>query len=175
MTKALDVLRYIKQNYILLGEVQYQKLLYYVQGWSLAWGGTPMFEDRIEAWAMGPVVPAVRRYIGDDGHYSLTELERATVDAVVRYYGRFPGSSLIQMTHSEQPWLDAREGIPEDARSDSEITHDSMRREFTKQSLQGKGPQRPVSDVFDADTDETLAIAAKASRRWSRALALMAE
>ena len=35
------------------------KLLYYCQGWHLAWYGRPLFADRIEAWKYGPVVPAV--------------------------------------------------------------------------------------------------------------------
>ncbi len=57
MTRALDVLKHINETSLRLGEVQRQKLLCYVQGWSLAWDGVPMFKDRIEAWKMGTVVP----------------------------------------------------------------------------------------------------------------------
>jgi hypothetical protein len=34
-----------------------QKLVYYSQVWSLVWNERPLFNERIEAWANGPVVP----------------------------------------------------------------------------------------------------------------------
>lgn len=36
-----------------------QKLLYYSQAWYLALYDLPLFDDRIEAWVHGPVVPPV--------------------------------------------------------------------------------------------------------------------
>ena len=33
------------------------KLCYYAQGWSLAKLGYPLFDDEIEAWQYGPVIP----------------------------------------------------------------------------------------------------------------------
>ena len=34
-------------------------LIYYCQAWHLAWAGTPIFAETIEAWEDGPVVPAL--------------------------------------------------------------------------------------------------------------------
>src|SRR5688572_9971276 len=57
---ALDVARYLIQLAAAedepeeLSHLRLQKLLYYVQGWSLAQRGEAMFPDRIEAWAHGP-------------------------------------------------------------------------------------------------------------------------
>ena len=175
MTKAIDVLRYINETNPPCGEVQYQKLLYYVQAWSLAWDGVPMFEDRIEAWTMGPVVPSVRYRLGEKGDYGLSADQKATIDAVVGHYRRWNGGKLIEMTHTERPWREARGDLPQDAASSNEVTHDAMRREFTLQSLAGRGPKRPPPRIKDADEATALALAAKASRRWSRTLALLAE
>lgn len=36
-----------------------QKMLYYQQGFHLAYFGTPLFDEEIEAWMYGPVVPSV--------------------------------------------------------------------------------------------------------------------
>ena len=36
-----------------------QKLLYYAQGWYLAFFDEPLFDERIEAWLHGPVVPPI--------------------------------------------------------------------------------------------------------------------
>lgn len=175
MTTAMDVLKYINEKSLPYGEVQCHKLLYYVQAWSLAWDGVPMFEDKIEAWKMGPVVPAVRYCWGATGAYELTDAQKAKIDAVVSYYRMWTGRELIDKTHAERPWLDARGDLPPTAPSSAEVTHDSMRCEFTLQSLAGQGPKRPQVDAEEADMAEALALAAKASRRWSRTLALLAE
>lgn len=175
MTKAIDVVRYINETSSPCGEAQYQKLLYYVQAWSLAWDGTPMFEDRIEAWAMGPVVPSVRHCLGEKGDYDLSADQKATINAVVGHYRRWSGEELDGMTHAERPWREARGDLPRDAADSEEVTHDAMRREFTLQSLAGKGPKRPPPRIEEADEARVLALAARASRRWSRTLALLAE
>jgi uncharacterized phage-associated protein len=39
-----------------LTHLKLQKLLYYAQGWHLAFFDVPLFEDPIEAWRHGPVV-----------------------------------------------------------------------------------------------------------------------
>lgn len=39
-----------------------QKLLYYVQGFHIAVFNRPLFNEDIEAWMYGPVVPAVYEY-----------------------------------------------------------------------------------------------------------------
>ena len=40
-------------------KMKLHKLLYYVQGWSQAWTGRPLFQDAPEAWTYGPVYPKV--------------------------------------------------------------------------------------------------------------------
>ena len=39
MATAIDVMKYIKSQKSITGEVQLQKLVYYSQAWSLAWDG----------------------------------------------------------------------------------------------------------------------------------------
>lgn len=43
----------------LMTNLKLQKMLYYQQGFHLAYFGTPLFDDEIEAWMYGPVVPSV--------------------------------------------------------------------------------------------------------------------
>lgn len=174
MTWASDVLRYMESRQHLDGRTQKQKLLYYAQAWSLAWTGRPLFEDRIEAWAKGPVVPDVwhgkPRPVGD-----LDTDQRAIADAVLEHYGKKTGGELSALSHAEQPWREARGDLPEDAPGNTEITHDSMRREYTRQSLNGIGPVRPSTPLQDADPGHVVDLAARMGQRWSRALALLAE
>jgi uncharacterized phage-associated protein len=89
------------------------KLLYYCQGWYLAWYGHPLFAERIEAWRYGPVVPDVfaqtwgkgREVIAEVPAADLNPAERQSVEQVWQEYGRYSAHGLRDMTHGERPWL----------------------------------------------------------------------
>lgn len=121
--------------------MQLQKLAYYAQGWSLALRSTPLFASRIEAWPHGPVVKDLYRVFAPcrarpidptESHAAqdATDSELRLLDSIWRGYGRFSASYLRELTHAETPWLDARRGLPDDAPSGIEITHESMRAYF---------------------------------------------
>lgn len=67
MATANDVAAYIMgQAATPITTMKLQKLLYYSQGWSLAWDGQPLFTDEIAAWANGPVIYSVfKNHRGD--------------------------------------------------------------------------------------------------------------
>ena len=46
-------------NQELMSNLKLQKMLYYEQGFHLAAFDTPLFDENIEAWMFGPVVPEV--------------------------------------------------------------------------------------------------------------------
>lgn len=54
---AHDVAAYILHKQGPMTVWKLHKLLYYSQAWHLAWEDEPLFGERIEAWANGPVVP----------------------------------------------------------------------------------------------------------------------
>lgn len=95
------------------------KLVYYAYAWHLVWEERRLFHDPIEAWANGPVVPALYdvhrgefeippgRIPGDPGR--LTKAERESVAAVVEAYGGKSAHELSELTHREAPWRAARE------------------------------------------------------------------
>jgi uncharacterized phage-associated protein len=123
-----------------LGEMdtfKLQKLIYYCQAWHLVWEGKPLFPDRIEAWANGPVVPSLFRKhkkLFKVSHWppgnpnELTPEERSTIHAVLKFYGKKKGYVLAALTHREAPWRDARRraGLRTGERGDAEITKQSM-------------------------------------------------
>jgi uncharacterized phage-associated protein len=90
------------------------KLLYYCQGHHLAAMGTPLFEERISAWDMGPVVGELwfaERTAGQaTATRELNEAELNTVGYVLSRYGALTGRDLENLTHREQPWLLADAG-----------------------------------------------------------------
>lgn len=136
MASAHDVAAYIlKKSPGGMTTWKLQKLVYYSQAWSLVWDGKPLFDEPIEAWANGPVVRAL--YDEHRGRYSraswpkgkvgnLPQKSRETIDAVLKFYGDKSGHWLSELTHMEDPWRNARSGIPEGRRSNKRITHAAM-------------------------------------------------
>ncbi|MCC6923464.1 MAG: DUF4065 domain-containing protein [Nitrosomonas sp.] len=56
MANAFDVADYILVKQGAISAMKLQKLIYYSQAWSLVWDDEPLFNNKIEAWANGPVV-----------------------------------------------------------------------------------------------------------------------
>lgn len=176
MTTSIDVTKYIKSQMSTMGEVQIQKLVYYSQAWSLAWDGRPLFSDHVEAWRMGPVLPALRyRTDSVEGDANAIDADaRSVVDAVIAHYGKFHGSKLSQMSHDEGPWREARGDLPSHASCSIEISHEAMRLFYTAESLAGRGPKR-LSAPKGVAAQDALAIAGANARRWRGTLDLLAQ
>jgi uncharacterized phage-associated protein len=130
MVSAHDVARKLREALPGAGDVKVQKLLYYCQGWHLAFTDEPMFDETIEAWDMGPVVADLwhdetkRRPLPEPKPLGPSAL--ATIGYVVERYGRLTGNDLINLTHAERPWLDT-----EASRFTNVISHQELREFFT--------------------------------------------
>lgn len=135
MATVHDVAAYILERRGPMTAMKLQKLVYYCQAWSLVWDERPLFQEPIQAWANGPVVPAlyakhrgmliVSAWPEGDSSALLAE-ERATCDAVLEFYGGKTSQWLSDLTHREEPWRDARGDLPLGERGNEEITHSSM-------------------------------------------------
>ena len=72
MACADDVAAYILERRTPLTAMKLQKLLYYSYAWHLVWDEEQLFQESIEAWANGPVVPAI--YERHRGQFRLENL-----------------------------------------------------------------------------------------------------
>ncbi len=100
-----------------LTNLKLQKLLYYQQGYHLAAFDTPLFEENVEAWMYGPVVPKVYSAYSEFGAQSLpmesgspltlNEDEEVLFSQVFDAYRDFSAIGLMNKTHQEKPWKDA--------------------------------------------------------------------
>lgn len=135
MASALDVAEYLRRQRGPMSAMKLQKLVYYCQAWSLVWDDRPMFGERIEAWANGPVVPSLynvhRRlfmvdHIPDGNPDVLDAVARETADVVLSFYGDKSAHWLSALTHEEPPWQQARGGLPDGPPCTAEITLASM-------------------------------------------------
>ncbi len=105
---------FVDEGSELLSNMKLQKLLYYEQGFHLAYFGTPLFENDIMAWQFGPVVPEVYNHFKSHGRagiepesdpITLNEIEENLFNEVFEVYNEFSASGLVTQTHSETPWL----------------------------------------------------------------------
>ena len=122
MYDALDVAKYIIRSEADSGRsvnnLRLQKLLYFVQVSFLIRRDEPCFDNRIEAWEWGPVVPEVyykfSHWCGGailssfitDGAY-ISERDAHTISEMLDACSRLSTSELVNRSKSHDPWRKA--------------------------------------------------------------------
>lgn len=96
--------------------MQLLKLVYIAHGWMLALFNRPLFDEKVEAWKYGPVIPelyeAVKHFkanpvkdltLGTACDFDLEE--SGVIEYVMNAYGHIDGITLSQITHAPNtPW-----------------------------------------------------------------------
>lgn len=115
-----------------------QKLLYYVKAWGLVYfkKNSGVIEDSFEAWVHGPVCPTLYAEYKDFGYNPLkidyeglssseyiekfkekfgnSDLHKDMIDLIGVVFDKYAPLTSLQLellSHTEQPWLEAREGL----------------------------------------------------------------
>ena len=121
-----------------LTPMQLIKLVYLCHGWMLGLYGRPLFSDRVEAWAYGPVIRDLYRAVRDYRNQpissplpsrqevDLDDIEDDVVSQTFSKYGKLSGPALSRLTHAPgTPWsstfdrgLGQNEVIPDKAIAD---------------------------------------------------------
>lgn len=104
-----------------MSNMKLQKMLYYQQGCHLAYFDEPLFDDEIEAWMYGPVVPEMYEFFKSNGcqgipplyltSVELTDKEETLFGEVFRTYNDYSSIGLMNLTHKERPWKEAGVGV----------------------------------------------------------------
>ena len=132
------VIKYILEKRGETGGLKLHRLLYYCQAWSLVWDEKPLFDEEIQAWASGPVIPFI--YQNHKSAFKITAQEswlsdikinldidqKSTIDAVLKVYGAKSCGELGRLTNREEPFRDARKDMPLGERGHQVITYSSM-------------------------------------------------
>jgi len=137
MAQAVDVAKYILTKTGEMTAMKLQKLVYYTQAWSLVWDENPLFEEDIQAWANGPVVPILYEYhrgqfkvsektFADGDIDALTLNQKDSVDKVLDTLQEKSGQWLSELTHMEAPWKDARGDLQPTEKCDNVISLAAM-------------------------------------------------
>lgn len=115
-TVADDILKIAKRRGMKLTPMQLTKLVYISYGWYLAMHNAKLFNDRIEAWKYGPVIPnlyqATKRFGKNEIPLSMVadssigdQNMEPFYESIVENYGKYSGIALSNLTHREgTPW-----------------------------------------------------------------------
>lgn len=117
----------------LLSNLKLQKLVYYAQGLYLVLFKKPLFNESIEAWTYGQVIPDLYHMYKDygkkgipapDGYNPeivLTQEDREFLNEVYDVFGQFTAVRLKDIAHEDPCWIHAYNKCPR-----SIITNESM-------------------------------------------------
>lgn len=117
-----------------LTEVKLQKLLYFADGWRIAFTGASLYREPLEAWEHGLVYPSVYGEFRDAGSRPIErlatgfpadpfdspygpergdELARRLLERIWDAYGKLPTHELTRMVREpDSPWTRARRNDP---------------------------------------------------------------
>ena len=118
LTVADTILKIAKSRDRKLTPMQLMKLVYIAHGWSLGMRNIDLFQNRIEAWQYGPVIPdlyhATKQFgrrpipfemVGDAATVSVSPADNDFLVDVFEKYGHLSGPQLSYLTHqSGTPW-----------------------------------------------------------------------
>ena len=127
---AEQLLHIARERRMVLTPMQVLKLVYISHGWMLGLHQRPLFNENVEVWKFGPVVPGVyHKYKkfradqikspGKDHEKDMEGLKRNMIGQVFDGYVTYTGIQLSELTHQEgSPWDTAWKGgmdiIPND-------------------------------------------------------------
>jgi len=134
-------------SYVPSNQLKLQKLVYYCEGWHLAYFEQPLINEDFEAWVHGPVVRSMWDYYknlnnilsdirikseyGDKIRtlfiHVLNPQQIELIGDVIEEYGNKSAYHLEALSHSEPPWREARNGYSQSERSETIISKDTMK------------------------------------------------
>ncbi len=127
MYNALQVAEYVIEystsNGTPVSNLRLQKVLYFIQAEFMVSKNVACFNDKIEAWDLGPVIPTVYRKYKVFGASSIpvvnnvsfdngiTSDDIKTISQTVDQCNRYSTSALVEITHNQEPWIKAYNSI----------------------------------------------------------------
>jgi uncharacterized phage-associated protein len=143
--KTLHYAKVVVGAFALKGEpithLKLQKILYFIQGWHLAYFDNDPFNEMPEAWVHGPVYVSAYNAYREYGYNTIpfestedvvfeqlieglpdrTENTAEFLNGLLDHYGSKSAFELELLTHNQDPWINARKGLGPIERSARQI------------------------------------------------------
>ncbi len=146
---AIELSQYILAKLGTMSHLKLQKLIYYVEAYHLAYFEESIIDEGFQAWVHGPVVREVwdnyknldsplfdkislssdeKKEIVQLVERRLSEDQLSLIGDVFEALGSTTAYDLERLTHQEEPWREARQGLPIDENCTKTISRETMRR-----------------------------------------------
>ncbi|MFH1158375.1 MAG: type II toxin-antitoxin system antitoxin SocA domain-containing protein [Pseudomonadota bacterium] len=119
-----------------------QKLIYYAQAWFLANHNQALFNEDVQAWPHGPVVPEVWHTYKKYGFTPIPEsankdskLDKSVsvyLEKIYSAYAKYSAKGLEEFTHKEDPWIKTRGKLPIESKCEKTIDKALIRDYYAK-------------------------------------------
>lgn len=123
MDIARYVIAYCNEKSYAISNLKLQKILYFIQADFLvnSNGMHPCFNNRIEAWDFGPVIPEVYQEYKNFGasniycssksslvEYSkkIRQDDKIRINTMIDVCSNYTAARLVEITHNQSPWID---------------------------------------------------------------------
>lgn len=144
--KAMDVAKYVIyyciEHDIPISNLKLQKLLYFIQAIYLVQLKVPCFNDEIQAWDFGPVVPNVyhkfKQYGAGNIPYVNAEIydvgnkiddkDKKRIAIILEGFAHYRAIDLVKATHEQDPW----KNVYQKGQHNISISNQSIRNYFEK-------------------------------------------
>lgn len=146
------------QNFgVPISPLKLQKLLYYIQSWHIAkFEKEQLFDSLPEAWVNGPVYREIYNQFKDtffrneniltgldefqlseqlktkQDELNLEESQIKLINTVLETYCKLSDERLVLLSHSEEPWNEARAGLSPIERSENKLSIDTIYKYFNR-------------------------------------------
>jgi len=142
-----------------ISPLKLQKLLYYIQSWHIAkLDKEQLFDTLPEAWVNGPVYREVYNQFKTtffrnenilteldelqlseqlqlkQSELNLEESQLKLINTVLEAYCKLSDERLVLLTHSEEPWNEARIGLSPIERSENKLSIETIYKYFNRTS-----------------------------------------
>lgn len=113
------VIRYSTSKGTPVSNLRLQKVLYFIQAEFMVSKKYICFDDKIEAWDLGPVIPKVYRKYKVFGASSIPVDNKEnsvncikgedieTINEIIDNCNKYSTSTLVEITHHQDPWINA--------------------------------------------------------------------
>lgn len=140
------IVEYCNKNGLNISNLRLQKLLYFIQAYFLIKfnGERIAFNDEIEAWDFGPVVPSIyhkyKRFgsgqipFNDESYANIfSDDDKKIIEDVIEYFKEKSSIYLMNLTHGQNPWQSVYNRS--DRYANLTITKDSIKNYFLHNSI----------------------------------------
>lgn len=132
------IIHYCKEKSFDISPPKLQKLLYFTQGWHLAFFDEPLFDEKFEAWVHGPTIERIHKQykeflwgeIIQDGVSRIDGEIGDHIDNVLNAYAKRSAISLELVTCQDDAWRSTRGRKRPDENCTDIISNKSMKRYF---------------------------------------------